>query len=118
MAAQGDQEEERIVYVKHSPLYEHARAMVLGLIDEDSEMDLREAWGVDRQGRPELTLKLRVAEEDIGKVIGRKYHDNSQPQTVECLRLLLIAMSKKYRLDARIEFRVLTDPNDEDSWSD
>lgn len=63
-----------------------------GLVDHPDEVDVRE---VDGDG--ELVLELRVAPDDLGKVIGR------QGRTARALRTLLSAAATKTQRKVSLE---------------
>jgi len=65
---------------------ETVELIIKALVDDDAAVDVRE---IERNGM--TLIEVRVAPEDVGKVIGR------QGRTVRALRLLMYAVSDKRR---------------------
>ena len=66
--------------------------MVKALVDKPDEVSLREV-----EGEKTTVLELRVAKEDLGKVIGK------QGKTAKAMRTLLNAMATKLKKRAVLE---------------
>ncbi len=66
--------------------------MVKALVDKPEEVSLREV-----EGEKTTVLELRVAKEDLGKVIGK------QGKTAKAMRTLLNAMATKLKKRAVLE---------------
>ena len=66
--------------------------MVKALVDKPEEVSLREV-----EGEKTTVLELRVAKEDIGKVIGK------QGKTAQAMRTILNAMATKLKKRAVLE---------------
>ena len=66
--------------------------MVKALVDKPEEFSLREV-----EGEKTTVLELRVAKEDIGKVIGK------QGKTAQAMRTILNAMATKLKKRAVLE---------------
>ena len=66
--------------------------MVKALVDKPEEVSLREV-----EGEKTTVLELRVAKEDLGKVIGR------QGKTAKAMRTILNAMATKLKKRAVLE---------------
>lgn len=88
-----------------SPLYEHTKSILLGLIDDEKDLKLEEV-----RGSASIILEVRVSHRDAGKVIGNR------GQTADAIRLLLYAFAKKYGLKADVDFKVLNTRNDAGGW--
>ncbi len=65
---------------------ETVELIIKALVDDDAAVDVRE---IERNGM--TLIEVRVAPEDVGKVIGR------QGRTVRALRSLMYAVSDKRR---------------------
>ncbi len=66
--------------------------MVKALVDKPEEVSLREV-----EGEKTTVLELRVAKEDLGKVIGK------QGKTAQAMRTILNAMATKLKKRAVLE---------------
>jgi|TARA_B100000749_G_scaffold279561_1_gene272648 predicted RNA-binding protein YlqC (UPF0109 family) len=66
--------------------------MVKALVDKPEEVSLREV-----EGEKTTVLELRVAKEDLGKVIGK------QGKTAKAMRTILNAMATKLKKRAVLE---------------
>ena len=66
--------------------------MVKALVDKPEEVSLREV-----EGEKTTVLELRVAKEDLGKVIGK------QGKTAKAMRIILNAMATKLKKRAVLE---------------
>ena len=66
--------------------------MVKALVDKPDEVSLREV-----EGEKTTVLELRVAKEDLGKVIGK------QGKTAQAMRTILNAMATKLKKRAVLE---------------
>ncbi len=66
--------------------------MVKALVDKPDEVSLREV-----EGEKTTVLELRVAKEDLGKVIGK------QGKTAKAMRTILNAMATKLKKRAVLE---------------
>ena len=66
--------------------------MVKALVDKPDEVSLREV-----EGEKTTVLELRVAKEDLGKVIGR------QGKTAKAMRIILNATATKLKKRAVLE---------------
>ena len=66
--------------------------MVKALVDKPDEVSLREV-----EGEKTTVLELRVAKEDLGKVIGK------QGKTARAMRIILNAMATKLKKRAVLE---------------
>ena len=66
--------------------------MVKALVDKPEEVSLREV-----EGEKTTVLELRVAKEDLGKVIGK------QGKTAKVMRTILNAMATKLKTRAVLE---------------
>ena len=66
--------------------------MVKALVDKPDEVSLREV-----EGEKTTVLELRVAKEDLGKVIGK------QGKTAKAMRIILNAMATKLKKRAVLE---------------
>lgn len=62
------------------------------LVDNPDEVDVREL-----EGDQNLVIELRVAKDDIGKIIGR------QGRTVRALRTVVIAASSRFQKRVQLE---------------
>ena len=66
--------------------------MVKALVDKPDEVSLREV-----EGEKTMVLELRVAKEDLGKVIGK------QGKTAKAMRIILNATATKLKKRAVLE---------------
>jgi len=71
---------------------ELVEAIARALVDNESEVDVNEISGTNT-----VTLELRVAKSDIGKVIGK------QGRTAEAIRSILSAHGAKVRRKTHLE---------------
>ena len=74
------------------PLKELIQTIAQALVDDPASVEV-----VEKQGDHNSILELRVARDDIGKVIGR------DGRTAQCMRTLLTAASSKLGRRAHLD---------------